>query len=333
MHKRSSSKLIELFILMLLVAVVLMIAFPRQVHSHAAGQSNPDEYQISVNVGLVVLPVVVTNGKGKEVSGLDEGSFHIYEDGQPQRISFFEPEDVPVTVGLAIDNSGSMRFKRAEVTAAAEKFAESSNPRDEMFVVNFNQRASLGLPKGIDFTHDLQQILDAVARTPATGNTALYDGLALALAHINSGTASRKALIVISDGDDNASRMNLPALLKRAEASNTQIYTLGVFDDNFSGAHSQGVLRRISKVTAGKAYFPESPGEIATICTQIAENLRHQYTIGYVPNSPGPTGKYHAIRVTADNAGNGKLHVSTRAGYLMPSDLRAETAPAAKASL
>jgi len=301
--------------------------------STPAAPQNPDEYQISVNVGLVVLPVIVTNHKGKEVSGLSQDSFHVYEDGSPQQISFFEPEDVPVTVGLVIDNSGSMRSKRPDVAAAAEAFARSSNPDDQMFVVNFNQWVHMGLPIDVPFTSDLQQLLDAVTKTPASGNTALYDGVSAALTHIKAGTGGRKALIVISDGDDNASRISLEALLKQAEVSSTQIYTLGVFDEMFSGSHSGDALKRFAKVTGGKAYFPDSPAQIAGICQRIAGELRHQYTIGYVSSNPQSGGKYHTIHVTVSGPGNSDYRVSTRSGYMSPPEMQSSSPPPTKASL
>jgi Ca-activated chloride channel family protein len=333
MYSRCSSGLIRLASVAVLAILLLLIVFPQAVQSNPAAQSNPDEYQISVNVGLVVLPVDVTNGKGKEVSGLGEDSFHVYEDGRPQQITFFEPEDVPVTVGLVIDNSGSMRSQRPEIAAAAEEFARSSNPDDQMFVVNFNQRVSMGLPKGVPFTSDLQQLLDAVSSPRAVGNTALYDGVAVALEHIKAATASRKALIVISDGDDNASHTSFPVLLKQAETSNTQIYALGVFDEMFSGPHSGSVLKRLSKATGGKTYFPDSATQIAGICKQIAQNLRHQYTIGYVSNNPTAGGKYHSIRVTAIAASGGKLYVSTRAGYSVATEQQSALLSPTKDSL
>jgi VWFA-related protein len=268
---------------------------------------------------------------GKAVSGLRADSFQVFEDGRPQQIALFEAEDLPVAVGLVIDNSGSMRNKLPEVMAAAEEFARSSNPHDEMFVVNFNQTVSMGLPTGIPFTSDVNQLLGAVSRNRASGNTALYDGLATALDHVKTGTANRKALIVISDGGDNASRTSFRELLKRAQGSNAQVYTLGVFDKMYTGEHP-GILKTFAKVTGGKAYFPESPSEIVGICQQIAHALRHQYTLGYHPSSPHQAGAYHSIRVTARTTGGGSLRVSTRAGYIMPAELLTTPTPS-KASL
>ncbi len=315
-----------------LAVLISLTSFPAPEPGDAPGQPGSDDYRISVDVGLVVLPVIVTDRKGKAVSGLGEDSFHVFEDGRQQQIALFEPEDVPVTVGLVIDNSGSMSAKRPEVLAAGEEFAKSSNSQDQMFVVTFNQNVFLGLPKGVPFTSDVHQLLGALSRTPASGNTALYDGLAVALEHMQTGTANRKALIVISDGGDNASRLGFHELLKRAQASNVQIFALGVFDKSFSG-EDLGVLKRLAKVTGGKSYFPESPSQITGICQQIAGDLRHQYTIGYHPSNPNSGGSYHAIRVTAAATGNGRLHVSTRAGYLMPSEPQTAPSTPAKASL
>jgi VWFA-related protein len=315
-----------------LAILISLTSFLTPEQGNSSGQPTSDEYRISVDVGLVVLPVIVTDRKGKVVSGLGAGSFHVFEDGRPQQIALFEAEDVPVTVGLVIDNSGSMGAKRPEVVAAAKEFAQSSNPQDQMFVVNFNQTVSMGLPKGVLFTSDVNQLLDAVSRNRASGNTALYDGLAVALKHLKSGTTNRRALIVISDGGDNASRLSFPEILKRAEASNAQIYTLGIYYEMYSG-QNLGMLNRLAKVTGGKAYFPESVSQIPGICQEIARNLRHQYTIGYHPSNPNPGGSYHAIRVTATATGNGRLHVTTRAGYLMPSEPQKEPPTPAKASL
>jgi Ca-activated chloride channel homolog len=289
---------------------------PQQVNTPPPPK--PDQYRISVDVGLVVLPVIVTDKRGLAVPGLAKDSFQVFEDGRPQQIALFEPEDVPVTVGLVVDNSGSMRAKRPEVVAAGQAFAQSSNPQDQMFVVNFNQEVHLGLPQGVDYTNNVQLLQGALTRLPAMGNTALYDAVATALDHLKVGTATRKALIVISDGGDNASKLSLRDLLKKAAASNAQIHALGVFSENYSDEHPE-VLSRLAKMTGGKAYFPASAREIPGICQQIAQDLRHQYTIGYHPSNRDSGSKYHAIRVTARNAEDRRLRVRTRAGYLMSS--------------
>jgi VWFA-related protein len=301
-----------------LAVLIALASIPVLQQAECSDDPSPGEYRISVNVGLVILPVIVTDRKGQAVSGLGKTSFQVFDDGRPQQISLFESEDVPVTVGLVIDNSGSMSAKRPEVIAAADDFARSSNPQDQMFVVNFNQNVSMGLPDGLPFTSDAGQLLAAVSREPAAGNTALYDGLATALRHIRTGTASRKALVVISDGADNSSTITLRNVLDRAQATNAQIYTIGIFD-NIAAGKAAGVLRALARVTGGKAYFPQYPSQIAEICREIALDLRHQYTLGYHPTNSA-VGSYHAIRVTAKGMGDARLHVSTRAGYWMPDE-------------
>jgi len=332
MFRWRGSGICQLPIVAALAAFVSLISFPVPEQGIPSDLPETGEYRISVNVGLVVLPVVVTDRKGKAVSGLEAESFHVFDDGRPQQIALFESEDVPVTVGLVIDNSGSMRNKLPEVIAAAEEFAKSSNPHDEMFVVNFNQTVSMGLPEGVPFTSDVNQLTGAVSQNRASGNTALYDGLAAALHHMKAGTASRKALIVISDGGDNASQLSLQQLLARAQASNVQIYTLGVFDDMFAGK-DMGVLKRLARVTGGKAYFPDSPSQITGVCQQIAQDLRHQYTIGYRPSDTNLGGIYHSIRVTARRTGDGWLRVHTRTSYFMPPEMQSALPAPAKASL
>ena len=297
-----------------------------------SGQTNSNGYSISVEVGLVVLPVTVTDRKGRAVAGLRENSFHVFDDGRPQTITLFESEDVPVTVGLVIDDSSSMWPRRPEVLAAAEDFTRSSNPQDQIFVVNFNQSVSMGLPEGVPFTSNVRELLAAISRSPAIGNTALYDGVDKALQHLKAGTESRRALVVISDGGDNSSSLTFGQVLHRAEASNAQIYTIGIFDDYFAGENSS-VLRRLAKATGGQAYFPKSASEIPDMCKEIAQKLRHQYTIGYHPANLDESGRYHAVHVTAQEAGAGRLRVSTRAGYVTPEKVAAMTPRTADASL
>ena len=300
-----------------LFAVLVLSRFAPSQQASPSNPGDPDEYKISVDVGLVVLPVNVTNRRGQFVPSLAATDFRVFEAGRPQQITLFEPEDVPVTVGLVVDNSGSMASKRPEVVAASLAFVQSSNPGDEMFVVNFNQRVSLGLPGSVPFTSDLNQLRGALSRNRPVGNTALYDGIATALEHLKAGSRERKALIVVTDGGDNASHMKFQDLLKKAESSNAIIYTIGIFDPSYSGENPQA-LKRLAKATGGRAYFPESVSEVSDVAEQIARDIRQQYTIGYIPSRRAPEGQYHTIRVTAKATGWGKLYVRTRTGYLIP---------------
>lgn len=305
-------------------ALFALLVLSRLAPSQQASTSNTrdaDEYKISVDVGLVVLPITVTNRNGEFVPNLAARDFRVFEAGRPQQITLFEPEDVPATVGLVVDNSGSMASKRAEVVSASLAFAKSSNPDDQMFVVNFSQWVSLGLPNSVPFTSDLRQLQGALSEQQFVGNTALYDGITTALKHLKAGSRQRKALIVVTDGGDNASHRNFRDLLEMAESSNAIIYTIGIFDPSYSGGNRQA-LRRLTKATGGRAYFPESVSEVSDVTVQIAREIRQQYTIGYIPSRRAPEGQYRPIRVTAKAPGLGKLQVRTRAGYLIPSERR-----------
>jgi VWFA-related protein len=284
--------------------------------SAPAGQDRDSEsYRISVDVALVVLPATVSDREGGFVSNLGERDFEVYENGVPQSIRLFRNEDVPVTVGLVIDHSTTMLRKLAEVTAAARTFVRASNRDDEMFVVNFNEIVSLGLPGEIRFTDRTAELENAIAAAPAKGQTALYDAIAKALEELRAGSRDRKALIVVSDGGDNASAHSLAQVMKLAGQSSAVIYTVGIFDEE-DPDRNPGVLKRLARATGGEAFLSGELGEVVAICQGIARDLRHQYTIGYVPTNPARDGAYRAIRVLARAKGRGRLSVRTRTGYI-----------------
>jgi Ca-activated chloride channel homolog len=238
----------------------------------------------------------------------------VFEDGRTQPIRLFRHEDTPVTVGLLIDHSGSMREKLEEVTAGARAFVRSSNSRDQMFVVNFNETVSQGLPQGLRFSDSVEQLGAAVWGRPAVGTTALYDAIVEGLTRLREGSRDKKVLIVISDGGDNASKAPLDRVIKMAEQSNAMVYTIGIFDpDDPDG--KPGVLRRLAHETGGQAFFPSEITETVEICERIARDIRDQYTIGYSSTSEKRDGTYHKIRLTARSKTGGKLAVRTRAGY------------------
>jgi VWFA-related protein len=265
----------------------------------------------------VVLHATVQNHKGILVSGLGKDNFQVYEDGVLQQIDYFSHEDIPVTVGLVVDNSGSMRSKRSDVIAAALAFARSSNPQDQMFVVNFNEHVSFGLPDNTPFTDQVVQLELALSRIKADGETALYDGVAVALEHLKKGNRDKKVLIVVSDGGDNASKHNLGQVMAMAGQSDAIIYTLGLFDED-DPDKNPGVLKQLAKVTGGEAFLPESLKEVVPICEQIAHDIRNQYTLAYAPANRKQDGAYRNIAVKAGSPGRGRLFVRTRAGYYAP---------------
>ena len=284
-----------------------------------------DEYTIKVDVDMVVLGATAQDHKSILVSGLNKDDFKVYEDGVLQPIKYFSHEDVPVTVGLVVDNSGSMTPKRPDVIAAALAFARSSNPQDQMFVVSFNEKVSFGLPGNTAFTDQVAQLQVALSRIAADGETALYDAVAVALEHLKKGDRDKKVLIVVSDGGDNASKHKLTEIIALVGQPNAIIYTIGLFDDQ-DADRNPDVLKRLAKETGGKAFLPESLKDVIPICERIAHDIRNQYTIAYVPTNRKRDGTYRAIQVKASAPGSGRLSVRTRTGYLAPSALPTPTA-------
>lgn len=299
------------------VLLVLLFVLSGWAHAQAVPPSNggdQEDFRIAVEVDLVVLQATVRDRAGHTVTGLGEHNFEVYDDGAARPIRFFRHEDTPVTIGLVVDHSGSMREKLNQVTGAARTFVQSSNPEDQMFVVNFNEKVSLGLPGSMRFSSSADELGSAIGDSPAAGLTALYDAIVEALQVLRKGEWDKKVLIVISDGGDNASQASLDRVLKMAEQSNAVIYTIGVFDEGDPDRNPK-VLRRLAQETGGEAFFPSELSETTEICRRIAREVRDQYTIGY-SSIDGKPGIYHKIRVTARSEEQGKLSVRTRAGYI-----------------
>jgi len=303
------------FLLIILAGVGRSQAAPQK--NSPSGQTQIDPYTIKVRVDMVVLTATVQNHKGTPVSGLDKNDFQVFEDGVQQQIKYFSHEDIPVTVGLVVDNSGSMSPKLPEVVAAALAFAHSSNPQDQMFVVNFNEHVSFGLPASTPFTDQAEPLRVALSRIKADGQTALYDAVAVALEHLKAGNRDKRVLIVISDGADNASKHNLAQVMEMAGRSDAIIYALGLFDPDDPDKNPR-VLKQIAKSTGGEAFMPESLKEVVPICEKIAHDIRNQYTIAYVPTNGNQDGTFRAIQMKAEAPGTGRLVVRTRTGYTAP---------------
>jgi Ca-activated chloride channel homolog len=282
------------------------------------GAQESPQARIAVDVNLVVLNATVRDRSGGFASGLRKEDFQVFEDGHLQTISLFRHEDVPVAVGLVVDNSSSMRSKRQDVIQAAMAFMHSSNPKDEMFVVNFNERASLGLPSEQPFSSNPVELEAALNGVPARGMTALYDAIDLGLKHLKDSACDKKVLIVVSDGGDNASHHRLDRVLDDAARSDAMIYTIGLFDED-DVDRNPGVLRRISRATGGETFLPTDPAEITPICRRIAADIRAQYTIGYSPTNAKLDNTYRTVRVTAMRPHGSRLLVRTRTGYIAAS--------------
>jgi Ca-activated chloride channel homolog len=319
-----------LFLIAPLFALPIALASWAQAQKPASPPTSPaDEYAIKVDVDVVVLRAATQDRKNILVSGLNKDDFQVYEDGVLQTIKYFSHDDVPVTVGLVVDNSGSMTPKRHDVIAAAMAFARSSNPQDQMFVVNFNEKVSFGLPSNIAFTDQPAQLQLALSRVEANGETALYDAVAAALEHLKMGDRDKKVLIIVSDGGDNTSRHKLTEITTLVAQSNAIIYTIGIFDDQ-DPDRNPGVLKRLAKETGGEAFLPESLTDVTPICERIARDIRNQYTIAYAPTNKKRDGTYRTILVKASARDHRRLSVRTRIGYVAPSS--SQSPQAAKAA-
>jgi VWFA-related protein len=314
----------------IVISLLLLTRFAPAAQPAAAGKGqDPESYKISVDVNLVVLNATVLDRQGRFVSDLGEGDFAVYEDGVRQSIRLFQHEDIPVTVGLVVDHSGSMLPKLTEVVTAARTFVRSSNLEDRMFVVNFNEYVTIGLPGGQGFTNRPDELESAILRAPATGQTALYDAVAAALVQLRTSAQEKKVLIVISDGGDNASAHSLSEVLKIAEESSAVIYAIGIFEQE-DADQNPDVLGRLARATGGEAYFPGHLNEVVSICQRIARDIRNRYTIGYTPASAAKPGVYRAIRVVAGGKAYGKLAVRARSGYIAGGDRRSAPRETAK---
>jgi len=282
----------------------------------------------------VVLHTTVLDDRGKFVDGLKEENFRVFEDKAEQKLSVFKREDVPVSMGLVIDNSGSMRDKRARVNEAALTLVQASNPQDEAFVVNFNDDYYLDLDK--DFTSSVPELKEALERIDARGSTALYDAVIGSMDHLKKGHKDKKVLLVVTDGEDNVSRNSLEKTLREIQKSNVVIYTIGLFsdEDKKNKKKAMRALKDISAGSGGVAYFPENVDDVHNICDQVARDIRNQYTLGYYPTNIKKDGTFRTVQVDIiPPRGRGKLTARTRNGYYAPGQAAADNTSATPATV
>jgi len=282
----------------------------------AASASSPQRDEppvLSIRTDLVSLPVTVADRDGALVPGLRQQDFTVFDNGEPQTIEFFSSEDAAATIGLLIDSSGSMRGRRNDVIAAAEAFVAMCHPLDEFFTLNFNEAVWPGLPSHLPFTEDAGQLRTALATAPAQGLTALYDAVSQGLAHLRQGARDRKALVVVSDGGDNASRVTLGDVVERARLGDAAIYSVTFFDpDNRDGRRH--VLKTLTRESGGQAFTVKNSEDLMGAFAQIAREIRSGYTIGFVPSDIAGSG-FRSIRVVVDTGDHRQLTARTRAGY------------------
>jgi VWFA-related protein len=270
-------------------------------------------FVIRKDVDEVLLHATVVDDKQRIVTNLDKNDFTVYEDGKPQAIVSFHHEDIPVSMGILIDNSGSMREKRNKVNQAALNLVRSSNPQDEVFVVNFNDEYYLDQ----DFTNDLLKLKEALEKIDAKGGTALYEAVVASADHLKrDARLERKVLFVVTDGEDNASRETLEQAVKQLQEENgPSVYAIGILGDEEHPKRARRALEIITQRTGGVAFFPKTLDEVDEISRQVAHDIRNQYTIGYKPTTPRSNGGFRQIRVEAKAKGHGKMSVRTKSGY------------------
>lgn len=286
--------------------------------------------QFHSDARLVVLHASVTDKKGKLVTNLDQKAFRVFENGEPQQVKIFRREDVPVSLGIIIDDSGSMSTKRSRVEAAALEMVRSSNSQDEVFIVNFNDDAYLDVP----FTNDLHKLEQGLARIDSRGGTAMRDAISMSLDYTRKDAKKdKKVLLVITDGNDNASNISLEKVVARANQSDTIVYAIGLFteEEKHEASRAKRALNELTAATGGLAFYPKEVSEVQALAVEVARDIRSQYTIAYTPTVQALDGSYRQIKVVVDAPG--KPVARTRSGYYATSDSQPQKTAGASANL
>lgn len=284
---------------------------PGQIGTVTKGKG--DVFTMRALVQNVTLPVTVVDERKRLVTDLRPANFTVYEDGQPQQIIDFRREDIPVSIGILVDNSGSMREKRQKVSTAVLNLIKSSNPSDEVAVVNFNDEPYLDQ----DFTNNLGLMHEALDRLDSRGGTALYDAVIASADHLaKAAKRDKKVLLVVTDGEDNESSNSLEQAVRAVQEENGPvIYTIGILGHEGKERRAKRALEALSLQTGGVAFFPKDLDEVDEISQQVARDIRNQYSITYKPSNPQANGGYRTVKVVAHGAGYRELEVRTKSGY------------------
>ncbi len=271
---------------------------------------------------IVVCHTTVVDKAGHLVTTLPQSAFTVYENKIKQEVRKFRREDLPVSLGLVIDNSGSMRNKLNKVKAAAVALVKDSNRDDEVFVVNFNDTAYLDNPKDKDFTNVISELETALARIDARGGTAMRDAIEMSIQHLKKGHRDKKVLVVITDGNDNSSILSLERIMRDAHQSDVLIYGVGLLteEEHREAARARRALNDLAEATGGKTFFPKDVEEVDSIAHLVAHDIRSQYTIEYSPSNSAMDGTFRAIRIAVRAPGNPT--VRTRSGYYATPDAK-----------
>jgi Ca-activated chloride channel homolog len=278
-----------------------------------SGRADDQEAVFRSDTRLVVLHATVVDKNGHLVTNLPQSAFKVFENGVEQSLKVFRREDVPVSMGLIVDNSGSMRDKRQRVEAAALALVKDSNRDDEVFVVNFNDEAFLDTP---NMTNDLKLLEQALARIDSRGGTAMRDALRMSLDHIKEkAKRDKKVLVVVTDGNDNASGVSLEHLVKAAQQSEVLVYAVGLLseEERREAKRAKRALDALTEATGGQAYYPKETADVDRIAHQVARDIRNQYILAYSPTNQTLDGSFRQLRVVVN--GPNKPAVRTRSGY------------------
>ena len=291
-------------------------------------QTPPQNQTLKVDVDLVQVTATVTDAQNRYVTGLEQEHFQIWEDKLEQKIEHFSAEDVPISLGVIFDTSGSMKDKISTARDAAVTFLKTGNPEDEYFLVEFANRPQVAE----DFTTDVTRLQNKLIFTPAKGMTAMYDSVYLGLEKLKEGNNPKKALLLITDGEDNRSRYTFSNVKDFVKEQDVQIYGIGIVDDSSSnlgaGHTGRAMVEELSDLTGGRAFFPDSVYELEDICTKIAVELKNQYVIGYKSTNEAKDGKWRKLRLKVNPPkGLPRLSVRAKSGYYAP---QAENAAARK---
>jgi Ca-activated chloride channel family protein len=273
----------------------------------------PDETPVfTADTRLVVLNASVVDKNGKLVANVPQSAFKVYENGVEQPIKIFRREDVPVSMGIIIDNSGSMRDKRAKVAAASLALVKASNPQDEVFIVNFNDDAYLDQ----SFTSNIRKLEETLEKIDSNGGTAMRDAIGMSIDYAKEkGKKDKKVLLVVTDGNDNASIETLEQLVRKAQQSEVLIYCIGLLNDEEprEAKKARRALNALAKASGGLDYYPKDLTEVDKITPEVAHEIRNQYIVAYSPTNAALDGTFRKLNVTVKAPGNPA--VRTRSGY------------------
>ena len=295
---------------------------PRLKLGASLNSDAPHNADLRIDVPLVLINVNVTTPLGLKVTNLTAENFRLFEDNAEQKITHFSSEDAPVSVGLLLDSSGSMRTKLPKAREAAAEFFKTANPEDDFFLIEFSERAKLAVPS----THDAEDIQHRLRHTRAIGRTALLDAIGLGIREMKKSGNKRKALLILSDGGDNHSRLSEPEVKNLVRESDVQVYAIGIYELDDSEKlpreelNGPRLLQDLAEDSGGRAFTVENLNDLPEVCAKIGLELRNQYVLGYSPTNPERDGKYRHVRLKlAPPADAPPLRTYYRTGYYAPS--------------